>query len=136
VTTLDDVRAAALAMPGAVETVEGNRGWAMWRVPAGLFVWQRPPTGSDLSALAALEREWPPGEVIALRADGLEARDELIAAMPDVYFTIPHFDRYPAVLARLDAMDLELLREAVTDAWLARVPARVAKEWLASNGLD
>jgi hypothetical protein len=135
VTTLDDVRAAALAMPGVVEAVDGHRGGATWRVAQGLFVWQRGPSASDLTALAALGREWPAGDVIGLRTDGLDAKQELLSAMPEVYFTIPHFDGYPAVLARLDRMDADLLREAVTEAWLARVPARVAKEWLAANGL-
>ena len=32
----------------------------------------------------------------------------------------PHFDGYPIVLVRLDAISAEGLREVVTEAWLVR----------------
>lgn len=51
----------------------------------------------------------------------------------DVFFTIPHFDGYPAVLVRLDLISHDQLREIVTDAWLVRAPKRAAREWLAQN---
>ncbi|HWS50191.1 MAG TPA: hypothetical protein VN241_04190 [Microbacterium sp.] len=41
-----------------------------------------------------------------------------------------------AVLAELEVIDRERLAEIVTDAWLARPPARVAKTWLAERGLS
>ena len=131
--TLDDVRAIAMGFPGVVERVDGHRGGASWRMPSGVFVWQRGPSGRDLEQLAELGREWPAGEVIGVRTDGLQVKDALVETYPDAFFTIPHFDGYPAVLVRLDAIDADQLREVITDAWLLKVTKRVAKEWLAAH---
>ncbi|KAF2413595.1 hypothetical protein B1729_08895 [Microbacterium sp. B35-04] len=131
--TLDDVRAIALGFPGAVERVDGHRGGASWRTTGGPFAWQRGPSGRDLEQLAALGRDWPPGDVIGVRTDGQQVKEALLESFPDVFFTIPHFDGYPAVLVRLDAIDLEHLREVITDAWLLKVTKRVAGEWLAAH---
>ncbi len=131
--TLDDVRDIALALPGAVERVEGHRGGLSWRTPAGGFVWQRGPTGRDLEQLAALGRTWPEGEVVGVRTDGVQVKEALLETYPDRFFTIPHFDGYPAVLVRLTAIGREQLREVITDAWLLKVTKRVANEWLAAH---
>ncbi len=131
--TLDDVRAIAMGFPGAVERVDGHRGGASWRMPSGAFVWQRGPSGRDLEQLAELGREWPAGDVIGVRTDGLQVKDALVETYPDAFFTIPHFDGYPAVLVRLDAIDVDQLREVITDAWLLKVTKRAAKEWLAAH---
>ena len=63
------------------------------------------------------------------------AKAAAIETYPDVFFTIPHFDGFPAVLTRLDAIDEQLLREMLTDAWLLRVPKTVATAWLTEHGL-
>jgi len=131
--TLDDVRAIALAFPGVIERVDGQRGGLSWRTASGGFVWERGPSGHDLQQLDALGRQWPDGVVVGVRTDGEQAKLALIETYPDAFFTIPHFDGYPAVLVRLDAIDLDLLREVVTDAWLLKVTKRVAKEWLAAH---
>ena len=131
--TLDDVRAIAMGFPGAVERVDGHRGGASWRMPSGAFAWQRGPSGRDLQQLAELGREWPAGDVIGVRTDGLQVKDALVETYPDAFFTIPHFDGYPAVLVRLDAIDVDQLREVITDAWLLKVTKRAAKEWLAAH---
>ncbi|GAA5195833.1 hypothetical protein [Microbacterium jejuense] len=132
-TTLDEVRALALGFPGVVERVDGNRGGVTWRTATGVFVWQRGPSGRDLQQLDALGRDWPAGEVVGVRTDGEQGKLALIETYPDAFFTIPHFDGYPAVLVRLDEVGPDLLREVVTDAWLLGVPKRVASEWLAAH---
>lgn len=131
--TLDDVREIALGFPGVTERVDGHRGGMTWRTPAGAFVWERGPGAADLAALDKLGRAWPPGEVAALRTDGEQVKAALLETFPDVFFTIPHFDGYPAVLVRLGAIDREHLREVVTDAWLLKVTQRVGQAWLAEH---
>lgn len=128
--TLDQVRELALALPGVEERVDGHRGGATWRTAAGAFVWERGPSQADLVALEALGRSWPDGVVVGVRTDGLDEKKALLETYPDAFFTIPHFDGFPAVLVRLDAIDPGHLREVVTDAWLIRAPQRVAREWL------
>jgi hypothetical protein len=131
--TLDDVRALALSLPETYEAIDGHRGGASWRTRAGLFVWERGPGKTDFAQLAQQSRSWPDGPVVGVRTDGLDGAQALLESFPDVFFTIPHFEGYPAVLVRLEKIDLVLLREIVTDAWLLRAPKRIAREWLAEH---
>lgn len=133
VATIDDVRAIAMGFPGVAERTDGHGGGASWRTPSGVFAWERGPSGRDREQLAALGREWPAGEVIGVRTDGTQVKDALIETYPDVFFTIPHFDGYPAVLVRLDSIEVDHLREVITDAWLLKVGKRIAREWLAAH---
>ncbi len=131
---IDDVREMALALPEVIERVDGHRGGAVWGTKAGAVAWERGPSKTDLAALEKLGRTWPDGPVIGVRTDGLEEKEALLETYPDAFFTIPHFDGYPAVLVRLDAVDPEHLREVLTDAWLLRAPKRVARAWLEARG--
>jgi hypothetical protein len=58
------------------------------------------------------------------------AKEALIANEPDVFFTTPHFDGYPAILVQLDNISVEDLTEVIVEAWLARAPKRLADEYL------
>ena len=122
-----------MALPGTEEKVDGHRGGASWRTPAGMFVWERGPSRRDDEQLAALGRSWPAGAVVGVRTDGVQVKEALLETYPDVFFTIPHFDGYPAVLVRLEATEPDLPREVITDAWLLKAPKRIAKEWLAAH---
>jgi len=133
--TVDDVREIALGLPEVTESVSAQAGGASWRVGTGLFAWERGPRKSDLAALEAQGRSWPEGPVIGIRTDGLDAKEALLASLPEILFTIPHFDGYPAVLVRLDAVDRDQLAELVTDAWIVKAPKRLSKAWLAERGL-
>ena len=48
----------------------------------------------------------------------------------EAFFTIPHFDGYPAVLIQLRAVTKRALREALVDGWLACAPPALAHEFL------
>lgn len=128
--TLDDVREIAMALPGVEERVDGHRGGASWRTRAGAFVWERGPSKADLAALEKLGRAWPEAAVIGVRTDGLDEKQALLETYPEAFFTIPHFDGFPAVLVRLDAVDRDHLGEVIAEAWLLRAPASVARGWL------
>src|SRR4051795_1631620 len=109
----DDVRRLALALP---ETSEyDRRGQAFWRVRDKNFVWERPLRQSDL---AALRSDAPSGPILGARVEHLVAKDALLASEPDVFFTTPHFDGYPAVLIRLPRIGLHELEEVIVEAWL------------------
>ncbi|WEK61186.1 MAG: MmcQ/YjbR family DNA-binding protein [Candidatus Microbacterium colombiense] len=133
--TIDDVRRIALALPGAQERVGGHTGEPAWRVMSGQFAWMRGPRATDLRQLSELGRSWPDGPVLAVRVGSVEEKEALLAAAPEVYFSIPHFDGFPGILVRVDAVDDAQLQEIVADAWLVRAPAKVAGEWLAEHGL-
>jgi hypothetical protein len=125
VATWDDVRRLALAMPEASEVV--SRGNAQWRVKDKLFVWERPLRRSDLAALGAAA---PEGPILGARVEHLMAKEAMLAGDPELFFTTPHFDGYPAVLVRLDRIGLEDLDEVVVEAWLARAPKRLVEAYL------
>lgn len=134
--TIDDVREIALALPGVEERTGGHTGEPAWRLKSGQIAWMRGPTGADLRQLESLGRAWPEGPVLGVRVGSVEEKEALLAAEPEWLFSIPHFDGYPGLLVRLDAIERERLVEIIADAWLLRAPARVAKEWLAARGLE
>jgi hypothetical protein len=121
----EDVRRIALALPASTE-VE-SRGLRQWRVGDKLFVWERPLRRSDLEALGDAA---PSGPILGARVEHLVAKDALLADDPDVFFTTPHFDGYPAVLVRLERISVEDLTEVVVEAWLNRAPKRLVKAYL------
>lgn len=47
-----------------------------------------------------------------------------------VYFTTRDFNRYPAILVRLDLIAVPELEELLVEAWLARARKRLAAEYL------
>ncbi len=126
--SLDDVRRIALALPETDETSSHRH--AFWRVRDKGFVWERPLRPADLRALG---ESAPTGPVLGARVEHLGAKEALLADDPEVYFTTPHFDGYPAVLVRLDRIAQDELRELIVYAWLARAPARLVSAYLQAH---
>ena len=125
VTDWDDVRRIALALPETSE--QSSRDLTSWRVRDKAFVWERPLRPADLRALGD---DAPTGPILGARVEHLVAKEALLADDPDVFFTTPHFDGYPAVLVRLDEITIEDLEEVIVEAWLARAPKRVAQAYI------
>ncbi|MFC1430574.1 MmcQ/YjbR family DNA-binding protein [Streptacidiphilus sp. N1-3] len=126
--TWDDVRRLALALPETSERL--SRENVHWWVKDKSFVWERPLRRTDIEALTALGATAPDGPVLGARVADTGVRQALIASNPDVFFTIPHFDGYPAVLVRLDRIDPTELGELIVEAWLLRAPKRLAQQYL------
>jgi hypothetical protein len=94
VVTEDDVRKAALALPGVTERPS-------WGQPAWF-------------ARSLMARIWEPG-VLTVKT---EEREALAGTEPDTYFWTPHHDRSPQlVLVRLDRIDVQLLGELLADSY-------------------
>ena len=130
--TWADVRRIALALPGVTERTSGHSGTPQWRVRDQLFIWDRPLHKTDVKALEALGEPVPDGPLLAARVPHLEAKEALLAADGDVFFSIPHFDGYLAVLAHLEKITVDDLEEYIVEAWLCRAPKRLVKEYLDS----
>jgi hypothetical protein len=118
---LDDVRRIALALPETSEQTSGD-GTASWRVKDKVFAWERPLRGSDRKALGDAA---PNGTILAARVPDEGAKQALVTAEPDIYFTTPHFNGYPAVLVRLAEIPSDELEELIVEAWTIRAPARL-----------
>jgi hypothetical protein len=123
--TWDDVRRLALALPATTEATSwGN---LAWKVNDKAFVWERPLGKKDRSDLGDAV---PDGPILGVRVADVGVKQALLADSPHVYFTIPHFDGYPAILVRLDEIDETELAEILEDAWLDRAPKRLATQYL------
>jgi hypothetical protein len=128
--TWRDVRRCALALPGTSEETTSS-GKAAWIVNKKFFTWERPLRAQDLKALG---NDAPTGPILGVRTPDLELKDVLLASNPDVYFTTPHFDGYPAVLIRLGKISATELKEVITEAWLGRAGKRAVAEFLKKHG--
>jgi len=127
--TWEDVQRIAEALPETDEK-PGREGLRQWRVRAKSFVWERPLRRSDLAALGAAA---PDGPVLCAYVPDVGAKEALVADDPDVYFTTPHFNGFPAVLVRLDDIELPDLTELLVEAWLLRAPKRLAADYLSGH---
>jgi hypothetical protein len=130
--TFDDVRRLALALPETSEST--RRSFPTWLVRKDGFAWDRPLRKTDVRQLSDLGQEIPEGDVLALRIESVGVREAIIAGDPGLFFTVPHFHDYPAVLLRLGEVELDELAEILEEAWLAVAPKRLADAYLAERG--
>jgi hypothetical protein len=126
VATYEDVARTALALP---EVTQGERhGNKTWFVAGKAFAWERPFSKADLRRFG--DETPPTGPILAVRVEDLGEKEAVLAANPEAFFTIPHFDGYSAVLIELPAVSEKALREAITDGWLACAPPKLASQYL------
>lgn len=104
-----------------------------WRVGKKLLAWERPLRLSDREALERSGVRPPEGDILGVRVSDEGVKFALIADEPDVYFTTPYFDGYPAVLVRLAEISVRGLEELVTEAWLTQAPKKLVQEFLADS---
>jgi hypothetical protein len=127
--SVDDVVRLVAELP---EVTEGERyGHQTWSVGRKAFAWIRPFSKADIRRFG---KEEPPGEpILAVRVEDLHEKEAVLAAAPDGFFTIPHFDGYAAVLIELHQATAEAVRDALVDAWLACAPPAIAEAYLESR---
>jgi hypothetical protein len=123
--TQADVRRIALSLP---ETEEGDGHFAFsvrnqGKLKGFVWVW--------------LERASPKAPrvanagVIAVRVANLAQKDLMVASEPRKFFTEPHYNGFPAVLVRLDAVTVADLTMVIEEAWRCQAPKSLSK---APNG--
>ena len=64
------------------------------------------------------------GLLVVFVAD-LDEKEALLASEPSKFTTTPHYDGYPVVLVRLEAVGTDELLELLTDAWRLKAPKRL-----------
>jgi hypothetical protein len=108
----EDVRRLALALPHVVEIDSDGFDF---RVADQGFVWSYPERRAGRPRVIRTD--------IAVLYVGDEAEKQaLLLGEPEVFFTTPSYDGLPLVMLRLAQVDVDRLRELVTDAWRMRAP--------------
>jgi hypothetical protein len=103
------IRRIAMSLPGAYEQASYD-GRPSWRTKPRMFTWIRHEP-----------------EALVVWVESLDEKELMIAAEPRVYFTTPHYDGYPIVLVRLEAIDVKRAKELVTESWRLRAPKSLLK---------
>ena len=126
VVTLDDVAELAHELP---DVVEGERhGNRTWSVGEKVFAWERSFSKADLKRFG--DATPPDGAILAVRVEDLGEKEAVLAEQHDGFFTIPHFNGFPAVLIQLRRAGREAVHDALVDGWLARAPRTIVEQYL------
>lgn len=119
--TQANVRRIALSLPGVEEAGDKfafsvpNKG----KLKGFVWVWMERVTPKK-------PRVPNPG-VIAVRVANNGQKEALLSADPEKFFTEPHYNGFPAVLVRLDAVTVADLKVLIAEAWRCQAPAEPAK---------
>jgi hypothetical protein len=111
-----DVRRIALSLPETEEAPDRfafsvrNKG----KLKGFVWVW--------LERVAPKKARVPQPKVIAVRVASLDDKEFLLASDPTKFFTEPHYNGYPAVLVRLQAVTAGELKSIITEAWRSQAP--------------
>jgi len=133
VQTFDDVARLANGLPQVTEGVDKYRKVnKTWEVGGKAFAWERPFSKADIKRFG--DQQPPEGSILAIRTADLAEKEAILAAHPDAFFTIEHFNGYSAYLVQLDRVTPEELSEALTDGWLACAPRDLADRYVAGEG--
>jgi hypothetical protein len=124
--TLEDVAALAMQLPEVTEGTQWRR--RTWNVRGQGFAWERPLSKADVRRLG--DEPVPTGPILGLRTEDLHEKEALLSEARTGFFTIAHFDDYPAVLLQLDVVTAEQLRAALVESWLACAPPELAERFL------
>ena len=121
-----DVRRIALSLPGAregkdrfafsVENKGKQKGFA--------WVW--------VERVQPKRPRVPRPDVLAVRVRDQAEKAALLAGDPEIFFTEPHYNGFPAVLVRLPAVTRAQLRSLIVGAWRCQAPAQLAKDHAAA----
>jgi hypothetical protein len=111
--TLDAVHTAAMKLPDVSVGMKWRH--RTWLVNDKGFIWDRPLGKTDLERFG--DAVPPSGPILAARVENLDAKDALLSMGLPGFFTIQHFNGYPAVLIELRKARAADVRMAIEQAY-------------------
>jgi len=114
--TQDDVRRIASHLPGAVESAGRFEFEVLVKGKMRGFAWSWAERVDPKKARVIND------SVLAVSVPNLTTKDMLIESAPDKFFTEPHYNGFPAVLVRLEAVSLIELEDLLVEAWRCKAP--------------
>jgi hypothetical protein len=118
--TRADVRRIALSLPKAAEA-KGHFAFSVpnkGKLKGFVWVWME-------RVVQKKPRVANPG-VIAVRVANVGQKNAMLSADPIKFFTEPHYNGFPAVLVRLDAVSVADLKVLLAEGWRSMAPAELA----------
>ena len=118
--TRANVRRIALSLPGVEEAADkfafsvANKG----KQKGFVWVW--------MERVTPKKPRVPNRGVIAVRVANNGQKEALLSADPEKFFTEPHYNGFPAVLVRLDAVTVADLKVLIAEAWRCQAPPELA----------
>ena len=125
--TQADVRRIALSLPAA-EQVPDRFAFSVrskGKLKGFAWVW--------MERVVPKKPRVPNRGVLAIRVANLAEKDRLVTAEPAKFFTEPHYEGFPAVLVRLEAVTVADLKRILTDAWRCQAPIDLKKRTTRPN---
>jgi hypothetical protein len=125
--TQADVRRIALSLPAA-EQVPDRFAFSVrskGKLKGFAWVW--------MERVVPKKPRVPNRGVLAVRVANLAEKDRLVAAEPAKFFTEPHYEGFPAVLVRLEAVTVAELKRLLADAWRCQAPIDLKKRTTRPN---
>jgi hypothetical protein len=116
-----DVRRIALSLPAA-EQERGRFAFSVrnkGKLKAFVWVW--------MERVDPKKPRVPNHGVIAVRVANGNEKERLLSADPAKFFTEPHYNGFPAVLVRLEAVSVADLKQLLTEAWRCQAPVDLKK---------
>ena len=91
--------------------------WNMktWQLGGRGFVWERPLGKTDIKRYG--DATPPSGDIVGIVTQNLDAKDALLAMELPGFFTIEHFNNYPAVLVELRKARVRDVKAAIRDGY-------------------
>jgi hypothetical protein len=119
--TQNDVRKIARSLPGATEGTDRFAFSVEIKGKHKGFVWVW------LERKDPRKARTPCPTVLAVRVRDQADKAALLAGDPEVFFTEPHYNGFPAVLVRLPKVSRALLRKLIVEAWRCQAPRRLVE---------
>ena len=127
--TFDEVAEFALTLPETTASPSYGGAPAL-RVNKRMFARLRGEMSEQTDELTGA----PYGEVLMVGVGDLGEKEALLAADQRAFFTVAHYDGYPAVLVRLPFVDPVELRELLVEAWVRAAPKRALRAYVEAFG--